>query len=117
MNENYKLAIIVRNDLGMSKGKIIAQTGHAMVDAIVKASRTNIIERWRKCGETIIALKVNNEKTLMNILNIARKKKVAYGYIVDEGRTEVPPCTTTLGYVGPDIDDKIDKLVGQLKLL
>ena len=53
----------------------------------------------------------------MNILNIARKKKVAYGYIVDEGRTEVPPCTTTLGYVGPDIDDKIDKLVGQLKLL
>ena len=32
---SYKLALIVRNDLKMSKGKIAAQVGHAVVDATI----------------------------------------------------------------------------------
>ena len=36
------MAIIVNSDLNMSKGKIVAQTGHAMVEATVKAyAKTN----------------------------------------------------------------------------
>ena len=33
----YKLAIIVRSDLKMSKGKIVAQAGHAVVEATLNA--------------------------------------------------------------------------------
>ena len=32
------------------------------------------------------------------------------------GLTEVSPGTKTVGFVGPDYENKIDKLVGQLKL-
>ncbi len=33
----FKMAILVRSDIKMSKGKVLAQVSHAMVDATVKA--------------------------------------------------------------------------------
>ena len=33
----FKMAILIRTDIKMSKGKILAQVGHAMVDATIKA--------------------------------------------------------------------------------
>ena len=114
---SYKLALLVRNDLIMSKGKIVAQCGHAIVDATLIASKDDTIFRWKDDGETIIALKVKNEKTLLTIMDIADRKKVPHGYVVDEGRTQVPHDTITVGFVGPSNEEKINKLVGQLKLL
>ena len=114
---SYKLALLVRNDLNMSKGKIVAQCGHAVVDATLLSHKNNTIFRWKDEGETIIALKVKNEKTLLTILNIANRKNIPHGYIVDEGRTQVAHDTITVGFVGPYNEEKIDKLVGQLKLL
>ena len=52
----------------------------------------------------------------MYIMNIAERKGVNCGYTVDAGLTEVLPGTITVGYVGPDYEDKIEKLTGQLKL-
>ena len=114
---SYKLALLVRNDLNMSKGKIVAQCGHAVVDATLIANKDNTIFRWKDDGETIIALKVKNEKTLLTIMDIANRKHVPHGYVVDEGRTQVAPDTITVGFVGPDNEEKINKLVRQLKLL
>jgi PTH2 family peptidyl-tRNA hydrolase len=114
---SLKLAIIVNSDLNMSKGKIVAQTGHAMVQATVKAyTQTTNFYKWQSDGETIIAVKANL-KTLQTICDIAERKGVVSGYICDAGRTEVAPGSITVGYVGPDKSEKIDKLVGQLKLL
>ena len=52
----------------------------------------------------------------MYIMNIAERKGVNCGYTVDAGLTEVLPGTITVGYVGPDFEDKVEKLTGQLKL-
>ena len=113
----YKLGLIIRSDINMSKGKTIAQAGHAIVDATVKAyTRTTIFYKWQSTGETIIAVKAN-EKTLHAIIKIAEKKGIHCGVVCDAGKTEVAPDTITVGYVGPDTDKKIDKLIGQLKLL
>ena len=49
-------------------------------------------------------------------MEIAGRKKVHNGIVIDAGKTEVSSGTKTVGYVGPDYDTKIDKLVGQLKL-
>ncbi len=113
----FKMALMIREDIKMSKGKVLAQISHAMVSATVKAyTSTNIFYKWQSDGETIIILKVPNEKTLDTIINIADKKGVLNGLIIDAGLTEVSPGTTTVGFVGPDYDNKIDKLTGQLKL-
>mgnify|MGYP001168155923 FL=1 len=114
---SFKMAIIVNSDLNMSKGKIVAQTGHAMVEATIKAyTQTTNFYKWQTDGETIIAVKANL-KTLQTVCGIAERKGIHSGYVVDAGRTEVAPGSITVGYVGPDKTDKIDKLVGQLKLL
>jgi PTH2 family peptidyl-tRNA hydrolase len=114
---SYKLVLIVRNDLKMSKGKIAAQVGHAVVDATIAAIENGKLCKWQKDGETIIALKVENEKTLNTILEIATRKKISNGRVFDSGRTEVVHGTCTVGFVGPDRVDKIDKLTCQLKCL
>ena len=62
----------------------------------------------------IVILKPN--ETLDTIIEIANRKNVQQGVVVDAGLTEVMPGTKAVGYVGPDYDNKIDKLVGQLKL-
>lgn len=114
---SYKMALIVRNDLNMSKGKIAAQVAHATVDSTINAfSNTTHFYKWRDSGETIIAVKANLT-TLNTVLSIAEKKGVICGKTIDAGRTEVPEGSITVAYVGPDKCCKIDKLIGQLKLL
>jgi len=113
----FKMAIIIRSDLNMSKGKVLAQVSHAMVEATLKAyTGTTMFYKWQADGEKIVVLKVTNEKTLDTIIEIANRKGVQNGIVVDAGLTEVSPGTKTVGFVGPDKSDKIDKLVGQLKL-
>ena len=111
------MCVLVRDDLKMSKGKVLAQVSHTIVDAAVKAyTQSQLFFKWRADGEKIVILKVPNEKTLMYIMNIAERKGVNCGYTVDAGLTEVLPGTKTVGFVGPDRDEKVDKLTGQLKL-
>ena len=111
------MCVLVRDDLKMSKGKVLAQVSHTIVDATVKAyTQTQLFFKWRADGEKIVILKVPNEKTLMYIMNNAQRKGVNCGYTVDAGLTEVLPGTKTVGFVGPNFEDKVDKLTGQLKL-
>ena len=81
-----------------------------------KDTKSHNFFKWKADGEKIVILKVPNEKTLMCIMDIAVRKGVNCGYTVDAGLTEVLPGTKTVGFVGPDRDEKIDKLTGQLKL-
>ena len=113
----YKMAILVRSDIKMSKGKVLAQVSHAVVKATIKAyTTTTLFYKWQNDGEKIVILKVSNEKTLDTIINIAERKNVKNGIVIDAGLTEVCPGTKTVGFIGPDSDYKVDKLVGQLKL-
>ncbi len=114
---SFKMCVLVREDLKMSKGKVLAQVSHTIVDATVKAyTQSQLFFKWRADGEKIVILKVPNEKTLLYIMNIAERKGVNCGYTVDAGLTEVLPGTKTVGFVGPDFEVKVDKLTGQLKL-
>ena len=113
----FKMVLMIRGDIKMSKGKVLAQISHAVVSATVKAyTSTNIFYKWQADGEKIVILKVPNLKTLLTIMNIATRKKVQNGFVIDAGLTELKEGTITIGYVGPDYDNKIDKLTGQLKL-
>ena len=114
---SYKMAILVRSDIKMSKGKVLAQVSHAVVEATIKAyTSTTLFYKWQTDGEKIVILKISNEKTLDTIINIAKRKGVQNGVVIDAGLTEIMPGTKTVGFIGPDYDYKIDKLVGQLKL-
>lgn len=95
-----KQVIIMRNDLGLSLGKMCAQTAHAVVEpkqavVVVQADRIQLTTALTKAES--VGLKTN--------------------WVFDAGKTEVPPETLTCGCIGPEEDRIIDKITGHLKLL
>lgn len=111
-----KQAIVVRNDLKMPKGKLSAQVAHGSVQAVLYSDR-KLVEAWSKQGMKKVVLKVDSEKELKQLLRDAKNEGLACGLINDAGRTFLAPGTTTVLGIGPDTEEKIDSVVGNLKLL
>ncbi|MFP4567816.1 MAG: peptidyl-tRNA hydrolase Pth2 [Candidatus Woesearchaeota archaeon] len=111
-----KQVIIVRQDLKMPKGKLAAQVAHGSVEAVLKTD-SKIVESWRKGGMKKSVLKVQSEQELRDLLVHAKNHDLKVGLINDAGRTFLEPGTTTVLGIGPDAEDKIDKITGHLQLL
>ena len=112
----YKQVIIVRQDLKLPAGKCAAQCSHAAVDAVLKSDK-KIINSWRTEGMAKIVLKVKDEKELVNLFQKAKDEGLAASLITDAGKTVVAPGTRTCMAIGPDGEEKIDKITGGVSLL
>ena len=118
--QEYKMVIVVRNDLKMSIGKTAAQVGHAVLGAYQRSMNKNalLVNNWQNfSGQAKIVLQVNSEKELKDIEDNAKKNGLITCLIHDVGRTEVAPNTPTCCAIGPDLVSNIDKITGNLKLL
>lgn len=124
----YKQAIVLRKDLNMRKGKMIAQGAHASMAAILnlgteKENEFSIpkderIWEWLTGNFKKIALSVDSEQELLNLYEKALELGLVCALIKDNGLTEfggVPTFTAVA--IGPDKNEKIDQLTGSLKLL
>lgn len=112
----YKQVILIRSDLKLSKGKAAAQSAHASVSAMEHADK-KIADAWRKTGQKKVVLKVKDLEELMELKKQCDKNKIANAIVTDAGRTEVEPGTITALGVGPDKEERIDKITGKLKML
>ena len=115
----YKQVIVFRSDLKLSKGKIAAQAGHAAVSAAEEAHKRHRSwwEAWLYEGQRKIAVKVKNEKELLELERQANEFALPNALIVDRGLTEIPPDTVTCLGIGPAPAEIIDRLTGKLPLL
>jgi len=113
---NYKQVILVRQDLKLPKGKLAAQSAHASVEAVLK-SDSSLVSAWRKQGMAKIVLKVKDEKELISYFQKAKDEGLTAALITDAGKTVVAPGTKTCVGIGPDEEEKIDKVTGKLSLL
>jgi PTH2 family peptidyl-tRNA hydrolase len=115
----YKMCVVIRIDLGMSVGKMIAQACHAAVEASEEAKRTNHTawRRWRDEGAKKVALEAEGEEELNELVERADKLDIVVVTIQDRGLTEVPPGTVTALGLGPELSSKLDKVTGSLPLL
>ena len=111
-----KQAILVRQDLKLPKGKMSAQVAHASTAAVLKSHKDDIKE-WKDSGMMKIVLKVNGQEELFKYKDIAEDTGLVTAVITDAGRTVVEPGTVTCLGIGPDKDEKIDEVVGKLKLI
>lgn len=112
-----KQVLIIRKDLGMRKGKMIAQGAHASVNAVFKAHK-GIVTNWMLHGSTKIAVSVDSEKELDEIYKSAIDAGLVTAFIVDKGTTEFQGIpTATAVAIGPAPSQEIDKITGDLKLL
>ncbi|MDH5481619.1 MAG: peptidyl-tRNA hydrolase Pth2 [Candidatus Bathyarchaeota archaeon] len=115
----YKQVIVFRSDLGLSKGKVAAQGGHAAVSAAEEARKHKKAwwEAWINEGQRKIAVKVKSEKELLELEKQAKELALPTALIIDRGLTEIPPDTITCLGIGPAPTEKVDKLTGELTLL
>ncbi len=111
----YKQVILIRNDLKLPKGKAAAQAAHAAVEAAHRSDK-EAVKAWRSEGMAKIVLKVEDEQALLEAVQRAKDAGLTTALITDAGRTVVEPGTRTCAAVGPDEEEKLDKLFGELKL-
>lgn len=115
----YKQVIVVRADLGMSKGKTCAQVAHASLGSAEKA-REHVKEwydAWWREGQKKVVVKVAGEMELYELYEQAKGVRLPCYIVNDAGLTELPPGTTTTLGIGPAPNEKMDKVTGHLKLL
>ncbi|KAK3731939.1 hypothetical protein RRG08_044998 [Elysia crispata] len=115
----YKMVLIVRNDLKMGKGKIAAQCAHAAVGAVEKLAYENLaaVRHWQRQGQPKVVLKVEDESSFFDLQKAARTQSLNTCIISDAGRTQIVPGSKTVLAVGPGPIVKIDQVTGHLKLL
>lgn len=131
-----KQVIVMRKDLNMRKGKMVAQGAHASMAAIFnKAYKTNdditiYLERfsahnsmdevreWFYDRFTKICVGVNSEEELIDVFTQATVHDVPCALIKDRGITEFKGVPThTCAAIGPASNDRVDRITGDLKLL
>ena len=113
---SFKQVILVREDLNLPKGKLAAQVAHASVEAVEKSSVDNI-KKWKRGGAKKVVLKVEDLNELKKYQNLAKKAKMATALIRDAGRTFLVPGTITCLGIGPNEENKIDSITGNLSML
>jgi len=115
----YKMVLVVRNDLKMGKGKIGAQCGHASVGAYQKAMDLNpsLVQRWNESGCAKICVRVESETDLKNLRKGANLRGLNYYLVHDAGRTQIAAGSVTVLAIGPALVQDVDIITSHLKLL
>jgi PTH2 family peptidyl-tRNA hydrolase len=111
----FKQAIILRKDLEMSTGKMVAQGSHASLGAYQKADKDGR-DKWTQQGQKKIVLEADEEQ-LQQKLSKAEEMNVNYFKVKDAGHTEVKPGTVTALGLGPEKETRLDKIISDLPLL
>lgn len=117
-----KQVIVMRTDLNMRKGKMIAQGVHASLGALQKMQMNPayslLFARWQEDYERVITVRVNSEAELDSIYELAKKAELPVSMVIDLGFTEFHGLETkTCLCIGPSVDEWIDQITGALPLL
>ncbi|KAL6291826.1 hypothetical protein ACE6H2_009336 [Prunus campanulata] len=96
--QDFKMVLVVRNDLKMGKGKIAAQC------------------RWEMCAQPKVVVKIESEEDLLVLQERAKSLKLPTHITIDAGRTQIAPNSrTVMAILGPI--EVVDDVTGGLKLL
>lgn len=126
-----KQVIVMRSDLNMTKGKLVAQGSHASLAFITRrlqpvfarglshaVNLSSVEQLWLANSFVKITVKVNSEEELLSIKSDAEAAHIECHLVTDDGRTMFNgiPTNTCLA-LGPDLAERIDAITGHLRLL
>jgi PTH2 family peptidyl-tRNA hydrolase len=113
-----KQVIIIRKDLKMRKGKMIAQGAHASVMVALKYIWHAYVWLWMFSNFTKVVVSVNSKDELLGIYHKAKKAGLPCALILDIGKTEFHGTATyTAVAVGPAPHADVDRITSKLVLL
>lgn len=115
---SYKLVIVVRADLDLSRGKWCAQAAHAavMCSEGARKHQRSWFRGWLGEGQKKVVLQAPSLVELQRLQALAERDELPASMVVDYGLTEVQPGTTTCLGIGPAPNGLVDKITGSLSL-
>lgn len=111
-----KQVIVVRTDIDMSTGKMVAQACHASLGAYRTADES-VANQWEADGGMKAVVTVESEDELEQRFKEARSKNIPAYLVTDAGETELEPGTVTALGVGPANANLVDDITGDLPLI
>ena len=119
IKDEIKQVIIIRADITMGKGKLVAQGCHASLMSYLEAERADkeVAREWLDAGEKKIVLKVSDEEAIVKLFKAFQYKKIPCALVSDAGLTQIPPGTKTALGIGPWLSSEIDQFTKGFKLL
>ena len=119
LNAPYKMVFVVNMELGMGKGKIGAQCGHATL-GVYKRSRKHArtaIKWWETTGQKKICCKGPNLQVILEVQQKAEAAGLVTYLIADAGHTQIAPGSKTVLAIGPAPEASFVGITDHLKLL
>jgi len=128
MKNNTKQVIVIRKDLKMRKGKMVAQGAHAsmkvffdiglVTDGMLTIDLDEAMQEWVGGLFTKICVSVNSEEELLEIYATAQSIGLPCSLIQDAGLTEFNGVATyTAVAIGPARNEEVDEVTKALPLL
>lgn len=87
MNELRQI-LVMRKDLNMRKGKLVAQGAHASMKAYLENPDHSRFKQWLSGKFTKIAVSVDSEQELFDVMQKAKDKGLITTLVTDAGLTE-----------------------------
>ncbi len=102
-SEGIAIAIFIRKDLKLGKGKSGAQLSHGAISLLFQPifSNPKIDEFIKSTDKTLLLFSVGDLKDLKEIEHMCITTKTNYSLITDAGHTQIAPGTITTCAVGP----------------
>ncbi|KAL8538353.1 hypothetical protein ACS0TY_000369 [Phlomoides rotata] len=96
--EDFKMVLVVRNDLKMGKGKIAAQCSHATLGLYKKILHRapKSLNRWEMCGQVKVVVKIESEDDMLVLQERAKSLNLPTHITIDAGRTQIAPNSRTV---------------------
>ncbi|KAI9188965.1 hypothetical protein H9P43_000387 [Blastocladiella emersonii ATCC 22665] len=115
---DFKMVLVIRTDLAMTKGKVAAQCCHACLAAYTECVAINpaMADRWKRYGQAKITLKCNDENEMLELQAIARSLSLPAQSIRDAGRTQIAAGSRTVLAIGPGPVELVNQVTQHLKL-
>jgi len=133
MNQAYRQMIVLRKDLNMRKGKMVAQGAHASLGGVLMGRTIHerddgtfelhvplspALHAWLTGRFTKICVSVKDEQELFDLHRRALEAGIPVCLIQDAGLTEFGGVPTYTGLaLGPETEETLSPLTGHLPLL
>jgi peptidyl-tRNA hydrolase, PTH2 family len=117
-DEELKMILVVRTDLGMKRGKSAAQCCHAALGVYGRAriEHPDWTHSWETWASAKVTLKANSEEELRELQHAAQQLGISSYLVQDAGRTQIAAGSRTVLGLGPAPRSIMDKVTGHLKL-
>ena len=102
------LAVVLRKDISMGKGKFSTQAAHAIVTLIPERGM-----KWDFSKKPVEIWTVKGEENLLGIYSKISKMKINCSLIRDAGKTQIAPGTRTAVGIGPINEAVLDSIMNE----